>query len=74
MEAAIWLLTPLVVLLVLNAFSRAARRRRTLAQYQNLPRSAGYNPLAEMAEPAQRHVAQVNEHADTADDAGSGER
>jgi hypothetical protein len=74
MEALIWLLAPLLALLGLYALSRARGRRRTLAQYKEMPSSGGYNPLQEMVEPAKRHVVQVNEHVDRVDDVGAGDR
>ena len=71
MEAALWLLAPVFVLLGLYAFSLASRRQRTRAEYEQLPRTAAYNPLQEIVEPACRHVTQVEEHTVDDDDQGA---
>jgi hypothetical protein len=73
MEAALWLFAPVVVLLGLYLFSRQSRRRRTNAEWEQLPTTAGYNPLQEIVEPATRHIAQVEEHSVDDDDQGSGD-
>jgi hypothetical protein len=72
MEAAFWLLAPLLLVLGLYVFSRQSRRRRTKAEWDQLPAAAGYNPLQEFVDPASRHAVEVAEQ-DVTDDDRAGE-